>query len=196
MTEERDGTGPDKRSRLTSAALELAYRQGYQRSTIADIAEEASVPVGNVYYYFKTKDDIGDAIIDRRLWEFARLRERLDKLSTPKERLLGFIDMTSNNRETVAIRGCPFGSLSAEFLKLGGKLGEAIKGDACRATGMDGGSIQGDGEGGHGVRIGRAPASGAPRRVAACASLWRSRIGRDRDKASQALARRSHATLK
>lgn len=122
MTKEHAGPGPDKRSRLTSAALELAYRQGYQKSTIADIAEEASVPVGNVYYYFKTKDEIGDAIIDRRLGEFARLKERLGKLGAPKERLLGFIDMTLNNRETVAVRGCPFGSLSAEFLKLGGEL--------------------------------------------------------------------------
>jgi TetR/AcrR family transcriptional repressor of nem operon len=127
VAKEEAGPGPDKRSRLTSAALELAYRQGYQRSTIADIADEASVPLGNVYYYFKTKDDIGYAIIDRRLWEFAQLRERLDKLDNAKERLLGFIDMTLNNRATVAVRGCPFGSISAEFLKLGGELATRSK---------------------------------------------------------------------
>lgn len=124
MAKGKAGTDGDKRRRLTKAALELAYRQGYQASTIAQIAEEASVPLGNVYYYFKTKDDFGDAIIAERLNEFAQLRDRLDVLDDPKGRLGGLIDMTLNNREMVALRGCPFGSLSAEFLKVGGELAD------------------------------------------------------------------------
>jgi len=34
---------------------------------LADIAREAEVPLGNVYYYFKTKDEIGEAIVELRL---------------------------------------------------------------------------------------------------------------------------------
>ncbi len=111
-----------KRERLVEAALELAYRDGFQAASIADIAKEADVPVGNVYYYFKTRDQIGDAVIDARMAQFESLRGRLEKLATPKERLVAFIDMTVGNQETVAARGCPFGSLAAEFLKLGGHL--------------------------------------------------------------------------
>ena len=124
MAKEQAGSDGDKRRRLTKAALELAYRQGYQASTIADIAKEASVPLGNVYYYFKTKDDFGEAIIAERLGEFGQLRNRLDGLEDPKDRLRGLLDMTLYNRDMVALRGCPFGSLSAEFLKLGGELAQ------------------------------------------------------------------------
>ena len=42
----------DKRSRLLSAAMGLAYQNGFGATSLADIAREAEVPLGNVYYYF------------------------------------------------------------------------------------------------------------------------------------------------
>src|SRR5260370_14383371 len=56
----------DKRSRLVSAAVGLAYQNGVEATSLADIAREAQVPLGNVYYYFKTKDQIGEAILRLR----------------------------------------------------------------------------------------------------------------------------------
>jgi TetR/AcrR family transcriptional regulator, transcriptional repressor for nem operon len=116
------GKKASKRERLVEAAVELAYRQGYRRTTLADIADESGVPLGNVYYYFHTKDDIGAAILADREADFRSLRARLDALPTPKERLAGFVDMTVRNAHRVAERGCPMGSLSAELLKDGGDL--------------------------------------------------------------------------
>ncbi|MBC7298802.1 MAG: helix-turn-helix transcriptional regulator, partial [Demequina sp.] len=55
----------DKRERLADAALHLAYRHGFASTSIADIAEHAGVASGSVYYYFKTKDDVGLAVVDR-----------------------------------------------------------------------------------------------------------------------------------
>jgi hypothetical protein len=43
---------------LIAAAYALVYRRGVARTSLADIAQAADVPVGDVYYYFKTKDDI------------------------------------------------------------------------------------------------------------------------------------------
>ena len=113
----------DKRKKLTEAAVELAYRQGFFKTTIADLAQESGVPIGNVYYYFKTKDEIGDAVLEHRRGEFSALRERLEQLESPKARLAAFVTMTVNNRENVAAHGCPMGSLCAELLKDGGELG-------------------------------------------------------------------------
>ena len=48
-------TKTDKRSRLIQTAVKLAYLHGFRTTSLADIAEAAKVPVGNVYYYFKTK---------------------------------------------------------------------------------------------------------------------------------------------
>src|SRR5258708_5168839 len=53
---------PDKRTRLNETAMKLAYRNGFRETSLADIAQAAHVPVGNVYYYFKTKEELGEAV--------------------------------------------------------------------------------------------------------------------------------------
>ena len=53
----------DKRNRLIDAAKKLIYQQGFNMTTLADISLEADVPLGNIYYYFKTKHDIGIAVL-------------------------------------------------------------------------------------------------------------------------------------
>ena len=55
---------PGKRDRLITGARETIHRQGFAATTIADIAEASDVPVGNVYYYFKSKDELVAAAID------------------------------------------------------------------------------------------------------------------------------------
>ncbi|WP_180901819.1 TetR/AcrR family transcriptional regulator [Martelella soudanensis] len=110
-----------KREKLVEAAVNLAYRQGYTRTTIADIARESGVPLGNVYYYFKTRDDIATAILDHRKGQFESLKTELAGLPSPKARLVAFVNATVGNAGEIALKGCPTGSLSAELLKAGDK---------------------------------------------------------------------------
>ncbi|NJL28443.1 MAG: TetR/AcrR family transcriptional regulator, partial [Thermoanaerobaculia bacterium] len=56
-----------KRERLIAAARDVIYRQGYGPTTLAHVAEASGVPLGNVYYYFKTKDALVEAVIETRL---------------------------------------------------------------------------------------------------------------------------------
>jgi len=81
---------PDKRTRLIETATKLAYRRGFRETSLADIAEAARVPIGNVYYYFRTKKELAEAVVERRLEEFRAARSEWDRLSSPKERLLAF----------------------------------------------------------------------------------------------------------
>src|SRR5713101_8954234 len=113
---------PDKRIRLIETAMKLAYRNGFRETSLADIAEAAHVPLGNVYYYFKTKDELGAAVVERRLAEFRAFREELDRLSSPKERLFAFVERIHRNREQLARGGCPLGGLCSELHKEGGAL--------------------------------------------------------------------------
>lgn len=112
----------DKRSRLIQTAVKLAYRQGFRKTTLADIAEESQVPLGNVYYYFKTKDEIGEAILQQRFLQFEAQREKWERSESPKERLQAFVQMTLDNRELLARGGCPIGTLCSELQKEGGEL--------------------------------------------------------------------------
>ena len=58
---------PPKRQRLIDSARELIHEQGVQRTTLAQIAERADVPPGNVYYYYKTRDELVHAVIESRV---------------------------------------------------------------------------------------------------------------------------------
>ncbi|MDX1344835.1 MAG: TetR/AcrR family transcriptional regulator, partial [Sedimenticolaceae bacterium] len=55
------------RLRIVQSANRLFYRQGYNRTSFTDIVEASGVPRGNIYYYFKTKEEILLATIDYRL---------------------------------------------------------------------------------------------------------------------------------
>jgi TetR/AcrR family transcriptional regulator, transcriptional repressor for nem operon len=123
----------DNRERLLQAAEKVTHRQGFGSASIADIADEARIPVGNVYYYFKTKDQIGDAIVDLRVSRFRRLLRDLDKAESPAERLCGFVQIKIRNRESLARLGCPVGTLCSELRKEGSEAAEratALFGDA------------------------------------------------------------------
>lgn len=115
-------THPDKRTRLIDTAVKLAYRNGFRETSLADIATAARVPVGNVYYYFKTKDELGEAVIDWRLEEFRAMRAQLDQLDSPKARLLAFVDGIQAGSEQLARGGCPLGGLCTELRRQGGAL--------------------------------------------------------------------------
>ena len=115
----------DKRVRLVEAAKYLIHQQGFNLTTLADIAQEADVPLGNVYYYFKTKESIGKAVIDQLSKE---LHERLlvwDNLTDIKGRLLALLYGEIERAELIAKSGCPIGGLCQELAKQGGLLADA-----------------------------------------------------------------------
>jgi TetR/AcrR family transcriptional regulator, transcriptional repressor for nem operon len=115
-------TKVDNRARLLEAAEKTTYRFGFGNTALADIAEEAKIPLGNVYYYFKTKDEIGSAIVERRVTRFRKLLRELDKKESPKERLCGFVQIKIKNREGLARSGCPVGTMCSELQKNGGAV--------------------------------------------------------------------------
>lgn len=121
---EKSGERGDKRLRLTRAAADLTYLRGFNNVALADVAEAAEIPLGNVYYYFKTKAALGKAIIDQRAEESQFMRKRWDQAGAPRDRLKAFIQSTVDNRDGLVRAGCPVGSLCAELGKEQTPLGE------------------------------------------------------------------------
>lgn len=109
---------PGKRERLIAAAVQLLHRHGVERTTLADIAKAADVPVGNVYYYFKTKDEVIGAVIDAHVQQIRTTLAAIDaRHQSPKGRLKAFVREFTDQSEIVAQSGCPLGSLCSELDK-------------------------------------------------------------------------------
>lgn len=108
---------PPKRERLVESARDLLYEQGFQRTTLAQIAERADVPPGNVYYYFKTRDELVQAVIESRIARIRQVLDDLDRRSTPKARLKALAATWVDAAPEIMEHGCPVGSLACELNK-------------------------------------------------------------------------------
>jgi TetR/AcrR family transcriptional regulator, transcriptional repressor for nem operon len=119
MTDSLAGRGGalGKRDRLVEGAREVFHAQGVEGTTLADIAQAADVPLGNVYYYFKTKDELVDAVLASRVRDMQLALESLEQHRTPKARLRAFVRMLVGQADLTARYGCPQGSLCSELDK-------------------------------------------------------------------------------
>lgn len=116
---------PDPRSRgektradIVASAQALFYERGYAGTSFSDIVAVADVYRGNIYHYFKSKDEILQAVIDGRLAEYRALLEQWDQQdSAPKRRLTQFVNMIVARKNDVVQYGCPIGSLNTELAK-------------------------------------------------------------------------------
>jgi AcrR family transcriptional regulator len=111
------GRRPGKRDRLLAAACELFYEHGVERTTLAEIAGQAEVPLGNVYYYFKTKDDIIAAVIHAHIKAIEQKIGSLERYSTPAARLKALIITLARQADAISRFGCPHGTLCTELSK-------------------------------------------------------------------------------
>jgi TetR/AcrR family transcriptional repressor of nem operon len=110
-----------KRDRLIEAATSMFYQQGVTGTTLADIAQQAEVPLGNVYYHFRTKEALVEAVIKTHLQEVQSLFAQLDRAPDPRQRLLGLLAAEREGEHALARYGCPYGSLSQELNKEDGQ---------------------------------------------------------------------------
>jgi TetR/AcrR family transcriptional regulator, transcriptional repressor for nem operon len=114
------GRRPGKRERLIAAASRLLYEQGVERTTLAEIAQAADVPAGNVYYYFKTKDEIIEAVIDAHVQHARAMLASIDgRHRSPKTRLKALVGELMRQGDVIAAHGCPLGTLCSELDKRG-----------------------------------------------------------------------------
>lgn len=109
--------------RIIDAANQLFYKKGYNRTSFTDVVERADVPRGNIYYYFKTKEDMLRAVIKHRLEITTTMLAEWDKhIKEPLDRLERFVQIMYDSTPALLESGCPMGSLNVELGKDEGKL--------------------------------------------------------------------------
>lgn len=118
----------DKRKRLVAAAVERFHAQGYAGTSIADVARAAGVPAGNVFYYFRTKEELARAVIDAWCQELAEDAALLDEEPDPWVRLQRYVEGAAERREGYLSLGCPFAGLARDLRR----EGEALRAEVPR----------------------------------------------------------------
>lgn len=101
-----------KRERLIDSASELFHRSGMSSTSLADIARHADIPIGNVYYYFKTKEELAMAAIEKRKLAMEQAYAQLEEhLEDPRERLVTAVRFFEKVRDDYTRYGCPVGKI-------------------------------------------------------------------------------------
>ncbi len=81
----------ERKNEILDAAEVLFKQKGYEAATISDLVERLGIARGLIYYHFKSKEDILDAMLERtsaKLLAAAR-KAAEDKAVPAPERLLG-----------------------------------------------------------------------------------------------------------
>ena len=109
---------PDTRSRVVAAASRLFAMRGFNATSIADVAAESGLLKGNLAYYFKTKNDLLEAVVE------ARAKALWDELVAPgqpgeeaRDTIARLLVHVRASADELAQYGCPVGGLSTELGK-------------------------------------------------------------------------------
>lgn len=101
-------SGITKRDRLIDSAATLFHKQGMISTSLADIAKHAEIPIGNVYYYFKTKDELALAALEKRRRALEEIYLHLDEsFADPRARLIEVVRFFDRVKDEYTRFGCP-----------------------------------------------------------------------------------------
>jgi AcrR family transcriptional regulator len=103
------------RERLLAAADELFYEEGFNLVGIDRVIERAGVAKASLYDCFGSKEElIRSYLQERHEARQLRIRERLARHATPREKILAVFDSMAETVAKPDFRGCAFARASAE----------------------------------------------------------------------------------
>ena len=94
-----------RRNELMDAAEQLFIEKGYEHTSASDIIRKVGVAQGTFYYYFKSKDEILTAVIDRYVERYIELvksiadNERMDALKKIQHIIDALFSMSDQKRK-------------------------------------------------------------------------------------------------
>jgi TetR/AcrR family transcriptional regulator, transcriptional repressor for nem operon len=113
----RNGRGT--REAIISAATRLIHVHGYNATALDDVLKDSGVGKGNFYHHFKSKEDLGYAILDKIVDGFLeRTLEPCfaDAEEPPLGQIRCFLDrVVEAQRARNCVGGCVMGNLASEL---------------------------------------------------------------------------------
>ncbi len=87
----------ERRKEIVSAARTLFLEQEYEKTSMQDVMQKVGIAKGTIYHYFKSKDELLDAVVSDIVGEYiARVKSSLEKLEgTAMQRMRALIESSS-----------------------------------------------------------------------------------------------------
>lgn len=117
------------RSMILHKAFELIYVKGYQTTSIDDIIATTQVTKGAFYYHFKTKDEMGLAIINEVLKPTlaSSFIEPLQGEQDPLNAIYNLMDSLLMKNEFLKVEyGCPASNFTQEMTPWNSEFNKAL----------------------------------------------------------------------
>lgn len=114
--------GRSTREAILAAATRIMHVKGYSQTSVDEVLRESGVGKGNFYYHFRSKEDLGHAILDQIITAF--LERTLgpcfaDQSGPPFAQIRCFLDrILEAQRQRNCVGGCPLGNLASELSDL------------------------------------------------------------------------------
>jgi TetR/AcrR family transcriptional repressor of nem operon len=122
----------DTRARIIAEGARIVHLKGFNSAGVQEILHAAGVPRGSFYFYFRSKEEFGLALIDYYMEYFlGRMDAHFNSSgSSPLATLRAFFDEKLEDfRDAQFQGGCPIGNLAQEM----GDLNEAFQAKLCEA---------------------------------------------------------------
>lgn len=106
------------RDHILACGGAIVHHKGYTATGLQEILQAAGVPKGSFYFYFKSKEDFGLALVEYyQNWFAEQVRPILKNTTMPPlERLAGFFRWFQQYfADEGYIKGCPIGNLIQEM---------------------------------------------------------------------------------
>lgn len=117
--------GDVRREALIQAAARLFWVQGYGCTSLAEVAKAADVPIGNLYYYYKTKADLALAVASLFVSQTELLVETVcAETDDTRSRLKLFVARLRETQGERIAYGCPIAAACRDLREPAPKASE------------------------------------------------------------------------
>src|SRR5918992_5022701 len=109
---------PTTRDRLVDAALWLFWNEGYATTSLARVCEAAGANPGSLYHFYRTKEELLEAALDRLLERIEPdlLAPAWAGVTDPLERVFALLEAYRGALLETGLRyGCPIGNIALEL---------------------------------------------------------------------------------
>ncbi len=117
------------RERIVKIAAELFRKNGFHNTSLSQILEEAELTKGGFYFHFKSKEELGDAVIDhlRDFWVHNVL-DQVEEEQGALKKIERMFEIMVWTHESKFFHGCALlAVLTAEMMEVDERFSERLR---------------------------------------------------------------------